>query len=44
MDSSKAPGEDQMVVEMIRARGKIALKKIQELFNAALGTETVPKE
>ena len=43
MSSNKAPGEDQMVVELIRAGGKIALKKIQELFNAVLGTETVLK-
>ena len=33
-----------MVVEMIRAGGRIVLKKIQELFIAVLGTETVPKE
>ena len=44
MKSSKAPGEDQIVVEMIRARGEIALRKIQRLFNAVLRTETVPKE
>ena len=44
MKSSKAAGEDQIVVEMIRAGGEIALRKIQELFNAVLRTETVPKE
>ena len=44
MKSSKAPGEDQIVTEMIRAGGEIALRKIQELFNAVLRTETVPKE
>ena len=38
MKSSKAPGEDQIVVEMIRARGEIALRKIQ-LFNAVLRSE-----
>ena len=42
--SRKAPGEEQIVVEMIRAEGKIALRKIQELFKAVLRTETVPKE
>ena len=44
MNSSKAPGEDQIVVEMIREEGEIALRKIQELFSAVLRTETVPKE
>ena len=44
MKSSKAAGEDQIVVEMIRGRGEIALRKIQELFDAILRTETVPKE
>ena len=44
MKRSKAPGEDQIVVEMIRAGGEIALRKIHELFNAVLRTETVPKE
>ena len=44
MRSSKAPREDQIVVEMIRAGDEIALKKIQELSNAVLRTETMPKE
>ena len=44
MKSSKASGEDQTVAEMIRAGGELALRKIQELFNAVLRTETVPKE
>ena len=44
MKSRQVPGEDQIVAEMIRAGGEIALRKIQELFNAVLRTETVPKE
>ena len=38
MKSSKAPGEDHIVAEMI------ALRRIQGLFNAVLTTEIVPKE
>ena len=44
MKSSKAPGEDHIVAKRIRAGGEIALRKIQELFNAVLRTERVPKE
>ena len=44
MRSSKAPGEERIVAEMIKAGGEIALRKIQELSNAVLRTETVPKE
>ena len=44
MKSNKAPGEDQIVVEMIRAGGEITVRKIQELFNAILRTEIVPKD
>ena len=36
--------EDQIVVEMIRAGGEITVRKIQELFNAILRTEIVPKD
>ena len=43
MKSSKAPGEDQIVVEK-KSRGRDSLRKIQELFNAVLRTETVPKQ
>ena len=44
MKSSKTPAEDQIVAEMIKAGDEIALRKISELFNAVLRTETVPKE
>ena len=44
MESCKAPGEDQIVVGMIRAGDVIALRKIQELSNAVLRTEAVSKE
>ena len=43
MKSSRAP-EDQIVVAMTRAGGEIGLRKIQDLFNTVLRTETVPKE
>ena len=44
MKSSKAPGEDQIIGEMIKAGGEIALRNLQELFNAVIRTEIVPKE
>ena len=44
LKGSKAPGEDQIVAEMIRAGDEIALMKIQEFYNAVLRTETIPKE
>ena len=36
MKSIKALGEDQIVVEIIKAGGEVALRKIRELFNAVL--------
>ena len=42
--TSKAPREDQILLEMITARGEKALRKIEEFFNVVLRTETVPKE
>lgn len=38
--NNKAPGEDQIVNEMIRAGGEAAQKKIKELFNKVIQTET----
>ena len=44
MKSRKAPGGDKIVAERIRVGSETALRKIQELFNAVLRLETVPKE
>ena len=44
MRSGKAPGEDRVVAEMMRAGGEMALGEIRELFNAVLRMEAVPRE
>jgi len=44
MKGNRAPGEDQIVADMIRSGSEIAVKKIQELFNTVLRTETAAKE
>lgn len=44
MNNNKAPGEDQIMIKMIKAGGDTTLKKINELFNRLLETEKVPRE
>ena len=44
MKNNKAPGEDQIVMEMLRADGEIVRTKLKELFNQVLTKEEVPKE
>uniref|UniRef100_A0A3P8U2M2 ribonuclease H n=1 Tax=Amphiprion percula TaxID=161767 RepID=A0A3P8U2M2_AMPPE len=44
MKKNKAPGEDQIVIEMLIAGGEIVRDKLKELFNKVLTAEQIPKE
>ena len=42
MKEKKAPGEDLIMIEMLKAGGEVLKKKMKELFNEVIRTEIVP--
>lgn len=42
MKNGKSPGEDLIIIEMIKAGGSVLLKKLQHLFNQVITKEKVP--